>query len=83
MNFKISKHANDQILLRGIERELVFEVLKNPDNIIEKESCKYIFQKIITEGGKKYLYRIFVNVCKEPLLVITAYKTSKIEKYEN
>jgi len=29
------------------------------------------------------LYRIFVNVCKTPALIITGYRTSKIEKYEN
>jgi hypothetical protein len=39
-------------------------------------------QKLIKEGNLKYLYRVFVNICKQPDLVITAYKTSKIEKYE-
>ena len=30
---------------------------------------------------KPYLLRVFVNTCKEPWLIITVYKTSKIEKY--
>jgi len=41
-----------------------------------------IYQKIIVEVDKPYLYRVFINTSKEPFLVVTAYKTSKIEKYE-
>lgn len=33
------------------------------------------------ENDKFYLYRVYLNICKIPPLVITAYKTSKIEKY--
>ncbi len=83
MDFNISNHAHGQILLRGIDLIILTDVLENPDNIIEQEPCKFIYQKVISEKQRKYLYRIFVNECKEPPLVITAYKTSKIEKYEN
>jgi hypothetical protein len=54
-----------------------------PDRIVEVELCKHTYQKIIVENNKKYLYRVFVNVCKCPPLIITGYKTSKIGKYEN
>ena len=30
---------------------------------------------------KQFVFRIFVNICKQPNLVITAYKTSRISKY--
>jgi len=38
---------------------------------------------MISENDEKKLLRIFVNTCKEPNLIITAYKTSKIDKYEH
>ena len=42
-----------------------------------------VYQKLVKEGDKHYLYRVFVNNFKRPPVVITAYKTSKTEKYEN
>ena len=42
-----------------------------------------IYQKIVLEKDKPYLYRVLVNSEKNPPLVITAYKTSKTDRYEN
>ncbi len=80
MLFDISKHARDQLQLRGIKESTVLEILNNPGQIIVQDD-KTLYQSIITEFGKSYLIRIFVNHIKVPNLVITAYKTSKIEKY--
>ena len=62
---------------------LVDEIMQNPDDIIISDECKHIYQKSITLKDKNYLYRLFVNVCKKPAIIITGYRTSKIEKYEN
>lgn len=80
MLFSISKHAKDQLKLRGIEENVIVEILNNPGQIIIEDD-KTLYQSIIIEAGKKYLIRVFVNHTKTPNLVITAYKTSKIEKY--
>ena len=42
-----------------------------------------IYQKLVIEGNKKYIYWVFVNNDKKPSMVITVYKTSKIDKYED
>jgi len=83
MEFILSKHATDQFRIRQIGFALVDEVMNTPDSIITEGNCKQIFQKVIEVNDKCYLYRIFVNVCKTPALIITGYRTSKIEKYEN
>jgi len=83
MDFILSKHAADQFKVRQIDFVVVEKVMNTPDTIITEEPCKHIFQKGIEVNGKCYLYRIFVNVCKTPALIITGYRTSKIEKYEN
>lgn len=36
---------------------------------------------MVLENNKTYLIRVFVNEAKTPPLIITAYKTSKIQKY--
>lgn len=40
-----------------------------------------VLQSRIDVGGKTYLVRAFVDVDREPVEVVTVYRTSKIEKY--
>ncbi len=58
------------------------DVLNNPDRIIDVTDA-LVYQKVVIEAGKSYLYRVFVNASKTPVMVITAYRTSKTDKYEN
>ena len=81
--FKFSNHALEQIDTRSLSVQVIEEILLSEEKLIIKVGNIDIYQKIIVEVDKPYLYRIFVNTSKEPFLVVTAYKTSKIEKYEN
>jgi len=58
-------------------------VLNAPDNVIKNSKGVDVYQKLVIENEISYLYRVFVNATKEPKMVITAYKTSKVNKYEN
>lgn len=82
MDFIFSRHASERIKDRGISEEKIVLTLVNPDRIDKESECMWIYQKLFLIDGKKYLIRAFVNVCKDPTLIITAYKTSKIDKYE-
>lgn len=83
MKYILSKHAKEQLGIRNISEGQLTAILENPDKIIVEQMCKHTYQKMIIDNDKQYLYRIFANVCKEPMLIITGYRTSKIEKYEN
>ena len=76
--FKFSKHALEQMELRGILKETVRKVLLTPDHI-KTEDGKKVYQSILEDG--RSLIRIFVNHKKNPKVIITVYKTSKIKKY--
>ncbi|MCK9412256.1 MAG: DUF4258 domain-containing protein [Prolixibacteraceae bacterium] len=80
--FKFSNHALEQIETRSLSVQVIEEILLSEEKLIIKVGNIDIYQKIIVEVDKPYLYRVFVNNSKEPFLVVTAYKTSKIEKYE-
>jgi len=80
MKFAWSKHSLEQLERRGISASLVENVLKDPDQVIT-EGSQTIYQAVIEEQKKSYLVRIFVNSDKNPPLIITACKTSKIGKY--
>lgn len=64
--------------MRNISKQVVDLVMKNPDSIINEEDNQQIFQKVI----EQYLYRVFVTANKNPTLIKTVYRTSKISKYD-
>ena len=82
-NYIFSVHAKERMKARGISESDVLNALKQPDSTVREHDCKEIVHRMISENDEKKLLRIFVNTCKEPNLIITAYKTSKIEKYEH
>ena len=68
MKYSFSKHSLEQIKLRNLKRSIITDVIENPDKIIDDNLNSVIHQ---------------INTFKDPSLVITAYKTSKIDKYED
>ena len=80
-NYIFSKHALEKIEERAIPMHVVLAVINNIENLIIEEEM-VIHQSIINfEGEGEYLVRVFVNTIKQPPLVITVYRTSKLEKY--
>lgn len=77
MLFEFSNHSLAQIKMRSISKKIVELVIKEPDKIIIQEGNQQIFQKVV----ENYLYRVFTNNDKKPLLIKTVYRTSKIAKY--
>ena len=78
--YQFSIHCLERILKRNITSEMVLWTIENPlQKIVENELT--IYQNIFIENEKKYLLSVFVNENKIPPLIITAYKTSKLEKY--
>jgi len=83
MNFEFSKHALDQMIRRSIMRKQVEMIIEYPDSISIQDSNTKVYSKLISENSKSYIYRVFINVLKKPPLIITVYKTSKVDKYAN
>ena len=80
---KISNHAREQMTERGISEDMVLDIIASPQQTIAEGDDKMIYQSIkYFEADKRnFLVRVFVNIIKQPNLVITVYRTSKIEKY--
>jgi hypothetical protein len=82
MKFEISRHAREEMLIRGISSFLVDSILQNPQQIVDEYGNRKAYQSIIvSETGKDYLVRVIVNDAVMPGKVITVYKTGKIKKY--
>ena len=82
VDYIFSKHAMHQFERRGIDKKTVDNILRSPKQIIAVEECVHVYQSLTVVCRHNYLVRIFVNICREPYLVVTGYRTSKIDKYE-
>jgi len=70
-------HALERLRDRKISKELVIQTLNEPDSVDTGYLGRKISQKIL--NGK--LIRVIYEETEDEILVITAYITSKVEKY--
>jgi hypothetical protein len=68
---------------RGISEAAIAQVLAAPEQSGLVRAGRMVYQSRMEseEPGKTYLLRGFVDVDRLPMEVVTAYRTSKIEKY--
>jgi len=83
MDLLFSKHAWDQMIRRGINYDDVLSVVSRPDQTIsdKDDPAIIICQSLIKEDEQMFLLRVFVNKDKQPNVVVTLYRTTKISKY--
>jgi len=82
MKFEISAHALEESNRRGISRDILESVLKNPGQVVDEYGEKKAYQSKIAFGsGKIYLVRVILKEYADHMVVVTVYKTSKIDKY--
>ncbi|MDG2991565.1 DUF4258 domain-containing protein [Candidatus Synechococcus calcipolaris G9] len=77
-----SAHALEEMQRRGITQDQVQAVLLKPEQVLSGRNRRTIYQSRASFGSEKqYLLRVFVDETVKPLVVITVYRTSKIQKY--
>ncbi|MFI5331473.1 MAG: DUF4258 domain-containing protein [Desulfobaccales bacterium] len=82
MNFKLSRHAKQEMERRAIPIKLLESVLKNPQQVIEQVDGKQVYQSQLDFGdGRIFLLRAVVVEFGDFTLVVTVYRTKKIGKY--
>ena len=80
--FLMTPHAAGQMRRRGLTEEAVARVLRQPEQRLEVRPGRDVLQSRVEFGDTgSYLVRVVVDVQTTPATVITAYRTSKIEKY--
>ena len=81
MTHRLSAHALVELGRRGIPRELLERVLAAPEQKVPELGGVVCYQSRVTMDGKLYLLRAMVNETANPPVVVTVYRTSKIDKY--
>ncbi|MBM3745857.1 MAG: DUF4258 domain-containing protein [Acidobacteria bacterium] len=81
MKYLVSRHAEDKMSRRQIPRAWLDSVLENPEQRLPEPGDKEALQsRFESEDGKMYLVRAVVATDKEPPVVVTVYRTSKVRK---
>lgn len=80
--FRYSRHAEEEMKRRQIPQQIADQVLTAPEQELNQADGRKIYQsRIEMLPGKTYLIRIFIDPIEDPAVVVTVYRTSKIEKY--
>ena len=68
---------------RGLDEQVVRAVLKTPQQKLSVRSGRDVFQSKVALPGRVglYLVRVVVDTGRDPPEVVTAYFTSRIDKY--
>ena len=77
LDYILTEHAESEFARRNISRDVVSATLTAPEQRFEVRPGREVFQSRV-DGG---LIRVFVDVDRQPAEVVTAYITSKIQKY--
>ena len=81
--YRITDHAQREMVRRQIKAADVRRVLAVPEQteIIRPGRAVYQARVAWGEPPTTYLLRVFVDVDRQPVEVVTVYRTSKIAKY--
>jgi hypothetical protein len=81
--YRLSEHAVKEMTRRGITEEQVAIVLRAPEQSEPVREGREVYHSrfALGEPPKTYLIRVIVDYDREPPVVVTAYRTSKVEKY--
>lgn len=81
MEIKFTKHAEKQLIERNISKEAVHDTILRPGQLTSQQDGILLFQSVYYEGDNKYLLRVAVKPQAGAWLILTAYRTSKVQKY--
>lgn len=83
MEIKISDHAREAMVRRGLSEDDVLGVAREPEQLIDLRPGRVLAQAIRRLGGEDrvYLLRVVIDIWPEGPEIVTAYKTSQIVKY--
>ena len=80
LDFVLTPHAAEGIRRRGLDQTVRY-VLTHPEQRFVVRPGREVVHSIIELAGRRYLVRVFVDVDRTPAEVVTAYRTSKVDKY--
>jgi hypothetical protein len=82
VKIKFESHAENQVKERLLDKRQIEETLLNPDDLFDAKKNRKIAQKLFKIGRFKFLLRVIYVIENSDFVVISAYRTTRIEKYQ-
>ena len=82
-DYRLTEHARLEMTRRHISEEDIARVLAAPEKTLQVRPGRLVYQSRVDAGEppRAFLLRVFVDVDRRPAQVVTAYRTSRVEKY--
>lgn len=82
-SYVITDHARIELSRRGLSEEIIHAILSAPEQRCAVRPGRAVLQSRLPfeESATIFLVRVFVDIDRHPAEVVTAYRTSKIDKY--
>jgi hypothetical protein len=83
VEYVVTVHAKLELSRRGLSEEIIRAILFAPEQRCAVRTGRVVLQSRVSFGNPAatFLVRVFVDIDRRPAEVVTAYRTSKIEKY--
>lgn len=83
LKYRLTEHARFEMERRGITEDEIARVLSTPEQVEMVRTGRAVYQSrmVVDEQAQGCLLRVFVDIDREPPEIVTAYRTSKVEKY--
>lgn len=75
-------YASLRLRKRDISKSEVLKTLTHPDRLIRQTANRFLAYRLLTLAGRQYL-SIIIFEKNDKTTIITAFRTSKIQKYLN
>jgi hypothetical protein len=79
--FVLTAHAEAEMTRRQIPKEWLDACMASPEQTVEGSGQRKVFQSRFTQDGKTFLLRVIVETWHTPPVVVTVYRTTKLDKY--
>lgn len=81
MEYRLTEHAELEMQRRQVPSEWVESIMHSPEQIVVGFGGRKVYQGRVSADGKTYLLRLIVEDRHTLPVIVTVYRTSKIEKY--
>lgn len=81
--YVLTSHAATELRRHGLDERLIRSVLETPGQTHAVRKGRIVVQGIrsVDDPARTYLVRVFVVIDRDPPEVVTAHRTSKVQKY--
>jgi len=81
VRYVLTEHARFEIGRRRLDDATIDAVLRNPEQRELVRPGREVLQSRLEIQERTCLVRVFVDTDRDPAEVVTAYRTSKVDKY--